>query len=283
MKSFTLLLLASGLAFAQTSDPAFEVASIKPSPPPDGRGMVMGCKGGPGSADPGLWRCTNATILMLITRAYGLSHYQVTAPDWVRDTHYEINATLAPDATKEQFEKMIQGLLTERFKLEFHWVKKEVPMYDLVVAKNGPKLQAHQEAKDASADPNSESKAWGKDNDGYPTIPKDCKGCMMVNAAGKARYFSSDETIKKFAEMVAAQLSKPVKDLTELTGKYDIVLSWNSGGGVSRRAEADGAASDPELTIEAAVQQQLGLKLAPKKGMMDVFVVDKAEKTPIEN
>lgn len=280
MKCFALLLLAGAFGVAQTADPAFEVASIKASPPPDGHGMVVGCKGGPGSADPGLWRCTNATILMLILRGYDLKHYQVNAPDWVRDTHFEISAKLPADATKEQFQKMIQNLLTERFKLEFHWAKKEVAMYDLVVAKGGPKLQTH----DASKEPDAASgtQKWGTDDDGYPVIPKNCRGCMMINAKNKARYYSSDETVNNFADMLGNQLGKPVNDVTGLTGKYDILLSWSAGGGISQRTESDGAASEPGMTMEGAVQQ-LGLKLEPKKGAIDVLIVDKAEKTPVEN
>lgn len=281
MKPLFVLLLAGTLAHAQSETPAFEVATIKPSPPPDGKGMIVGCKGGPGTVDPGFFRCTNATILMLILRGYDLKHYQVTGPDFVRETNFEINAKIPPGATKEQFQKMIQNLLAERFKIEFHWSKKEVPLYDLVVGKSGPKLAAHVDAK--APDPSAPNQKWGTDDDGYPVIPKDCRGCMMINAKGKARYYSSDTTMKDLADTLSNQLGKPVNDLTGLTGKYDITLSWSSGGGVSTRAEADGAPSDPGITIEGAVQQQLGLKLEARKGSIDTLIVDKAEKTPVEN
>ncbi|MGA7237574.1 MAG: TIGR03435 family protein [Bryobacteraceae bacterium] len=287
MKNLALSLFAFAGAWAQTTGATFEVATIKPSPPNDGRGFVRGCKGGPGSSDPELWRCTNATITSLVTRAYDIKHYQLTAPEWMANTNFEISAKLAHDTTNEQFREMIRNLLAERFKLEFHWTKREMPMYDLLVAKGGPKLQEWVD-KPAS-DPKSDPPGWGgggrgpaADADGYPNISKDCNGCMSINAAGKARYHASKTSAKDLADMLGNQLSKPVNDKTGLTAKYDITLSWNDGGGVSRRAYAD-ADADVGLTMEAAVQQQLGLKLESKKGMVDIIVVDKAERTPTEN
>lgn len=285
MKTFALSLVASAGLWAQTTGATFEVATVKASPPLDSRGFVRGCNGGPGSRDPELWRCTNATIPMLVARAYDIKHYQLTSPDWMANANYEISAKLAHDTTKEQFREMIRNLLSERFKLEVHWTKKEMGMYDLVVAKGGPKLQ---EWVDKPADdPKSDkpgpagARAGATDADGYPNVPKDCNGCMYINR-GKARYHGSKTSIQDFADTLANQLGMPVSDKTGLTAKYDITLSWSSGGGIGRNPEAS-AEADVGLTMEAAVQQQLGLKLESKKGSVDILVVDKAEKTPTEN
>jgi len=286
MKTFALSLFAFAGVWAQTTGATFEVATVKPSPSLDSRGFMRGCKGGPGSKDPELWQCTNATIPMLVSRGYDIKHYQLTSPDWTENTNYEISAKLAHDTTKEQFREMIRNLLSERFKLAFHWTKKEMGMYDLVVARGGPKLQewVDKPADDPKANkPGSGSgeKAGATDADGYPNVPKDCNGCMYMNR-GKARYRGSKIAIKDFAEMLANQLSMPVSDRTGLTAKYDITLSWSSGGGIGRNPEA-AADADVGLTMEAAVQQELGLKLESKKGLVDILVVDKAEKTPTEN
>jgi len=209
---------------------------------------------------------------MLIMRAYDIKRYQLTAPDWTTNANYEISAKLRPDTTKEEFRDMIRNLLSDRFKLEFHWSKKEIAMYDLVVAKGGPKLK---ESVDKPA-------GDANDADGYPNIPKDCSGCMAINAAGKARYRATKELVKNFADMIGNQLGVPVHDQTGLTGKYDITLSWSSGGGIERRTDTDGGA-DLGVPMEAALQQQLGLKLIPAKGLIDIIVVDKAERNPGEN
>jgi uncharacterized protein (TIGR03435 family) len=182
---------------------------------------------------------------------------------------------------------MIKNLLAERFKLEWHWSRKEMPLYDLVVAKGGPKMQewVDRPAGDPQADPagwGGDGKGPGSDADGYPNIPRDCGGCMSVNAAGKARWHSNKGSAKNLADMIGNQLGMPVNDATGLTKPYDITLSWSSGGGIGGRADAD-APADLGVTIEAAVVQQLGLRLVLKKGPVPVFVVDKAEKNPAEN
>lgn len=220
---------------------------------------------------------------MLIARAYDIKYYQLTAPDWTANVNYEISAKLPPDTNKEQFREMIKNLLSDRFKLEFHWSKKEMAMYDLVVAKGGPKLKesADKPEGDGKDDPPG-GKSARTDADGYPNIPKDCSGCMTINAAGKARYRATKESVKNFADMIGNQLGMPANDRTGLTGKYDITLSWSAGGGIGRRPDAD-AGVDPGITMEIAVQQQLGLKLVSTRGPVDIIVVDKVERNPGEN
>lgn len=275
MKSIASLSFALASLFAQTNGATFEVASIKASPPNDGS-YTRGCKGGPGTGDPTLWRCTNATVSMLVMRAYDIKHYQLTAPDWTMSANYEISARLHPDATKDEFREMIRNLLADRFKLVFHRSKKEMAMYDLIVAKGGAKLKESIDKPESDADDRAQT-----DADGYPNIPKDCSPCMTING-GKARYRATKELVKNFADMLGNQLGMPVRDRTGLTGRYDITLSWSSGGGVDSRPGADGAA-DIGVSMQAAVQQQLGLKLVSTKGPVDIIVIDKAERNPVEN
>jgi uncharacterized protein (TIGR03435 family) len=285
MKIVASSFFALASLFAQSPSATFEVVSINASPPNDGN-FSRGCRGGPGTGDPVLWRCTNATISMLIMRAYDIKHYQLTAPDWTTEVNYEISAQLRPDTTKEEFRDMIRNLLSDRFKLEFHWSKKEVAMYDLVAAKGGPKFKesVDKPAGDASDDPvgrGGGGRGPQTDADGFPNIPKDCTPCMTISA-GKARYQAAKELVKNFADMIASQLGMPVRDQAGLTGKYDITLSWSSGGGIDGHPDADGRA-DLGVSIEAAVQQQLGLKLVSTKGPVDVIVVDKVERNPSGN
>jgi uncharacterized protein (TIGR03435 family) len=278
------VLVAVGLSGQTSTGATFEAATVKPSPPNDGH-YVRGCKGGPGTGDPTLWRCTNATIAMLAVQSYAIRRYQLSAPDWMSSENYEIEARVAQNTTKDQFREMIRDLLNVRFKLQFHWSKKEMAGYDLVVANGGAKLR--ESGEHAPEDSKDVPRAYGgngaaDDASGYPNIPRSCSGCMAVNAGGKARYRAVNEFVKDFAGFLDAQLGLPVTDVTGLLGRYDIALSWTSGGGISPRA---GSESDPDagLTIESAVQQQLGLKLVPRKGLVDVFIVDKAEKKPVGN
>jgi uncharacterized protein (TIGR03435 family) len=128
---------------AQSTRLEFEVASIKPSPPPDGGARSMGCIGGPGNGDPGLLTCRNMNLANLVSTAYKLSYYQLSAPDWMKDPFaaFDLNARVPEGATKDQLDAMMQNLLADRFKMVVHRESREIQQYDLVVAKNGPKFQ----------------------------------------------------------------------------------------------------------------------------------------------
>src|SRR5271169_2577958 len=112
------LLFSAAAAYGQ--DGAFEVASVRPAPPPTGNGISRHSQGGPGSKDPGRIHYENVTIRSLIMRAYNLKDYQVTGSDWISSEGYDITATLPPDSTKEQFAGMMRRLLAERFHLVSH-------------------------------------------------------------------------------------------------------------------------------------------------------------------
>jgi len=105
------------------------------------RGMRVSMRGGPGSDDPGLFTCENCAVAGLITRAFDIRDYQLSGPDWMRSTRFNVSAKIAAGTTKEQFLLMIQNLLAERFQMKFHRDQKEMPVLNLVVAKNGPKFR----------------------------------------------------------------------------------------------------------------------------------------------
>lgn len=286
----------------------FDVASIKPAPPPTGGGMRrVGSSGGPGTKDPGLFTCTGCTVSMLVTQAYDLKRYQLSAPASLDEDRFNITARVPDGATKEQFRLMLQNLLAERFKLTVHHEKKEMPAYDLIVAKNGPKLK--EAAPIAASDtppappplPYGPGRAMERDKDGFPIFPtRPGPSLSMSMMPGKARLKAGSQSMDQLAAMLTNQLGKPVTDATGLKAKYDFTLTFASdgmamgfngvpppppppGGGGFAPPAAPSEASDPMPDIFGAVQQQLGLKLDPKKGMIDVVVVDHAEKTPTEN
>jgi len=301
-------LAAYGQAQGQASGPTFDVASIKPAPPPSGRGMVMGMQGGPGNKDPELYRCNNCNIPMLITKAYDIQHYQLSSPSWMDTVRFDISARVPVGATKEQFNLMLQNLLAERFKLAIHRDQKEMQVYDLVVAKGGLKIKesvedpAKDNAQDDSLPPPPPGGRDGRgpnlDKDGYPVIPKGCNGCIMVVPGGKARLHLEKDTMKGLAEMLALQLGKPVTDATGLKGKYDFDVSFDmeqmgmgrgglapaSGGGAAPGPGGNTPLGDSDLGVPilGAIQSQLGLRLESKKGQVEMIVVH-AEKVPTEN
>jgi uncharacterized protein (TIGR03435 family) len=273
----TILLIFANAAYGQTTDhqPAFEVVSIKPAPPPDPRGMTVGSHGGPGTDDPGLFTGENFDLRGLVSNAYDIPHYRISAPDWMATARFNIAVKVPAGATKEQFRLMMQNMLAERFKLVVHHDKKEMQLYELVIAKGGPKLRrsAGEPLKEGDGEPDRKRplEPMKLAADGYPALSE---GTTMAMMNGRARVRYPRETIESFAQTLSYQVGRPVTDLTGLTGKYDIALFWDYGG-----------TSDPDAgpTLEAAIQSQLGLKLESKKGPVDIVVVDHAEKVPTEN
>lgn len=129
----------SAAVLAQAS-PAFEVATVKSSPPPEGDSININL----GTVRNGQLTLTNATLSDCIRFAYGLvSDAQIAGPDWVKSkaVRFDIVAKVPPDTPRDQFPLMLRPLLAERLKLAFHYEPREMSFLALVVGKNGPKLQ----------------------------------------------------------------------------------------------------------------------------------------------
>ena len=272
MRLAVFVMFVAGVA---THGQAFEVASIKPSPPPTGGGRMGGrMRGGPGTDDPTLFTCENSGLAALLIFAYDIKDYQYSGPEWTQFTRFTVSATVPPGATREQFRQMMRNLLAERFKLTVHHEKKDmVASYDLVVARNGPKfkeVKAPPPADDAPLEPGP----LKTDANGFPVLPRG-HGYTMAITHDRAALHSDEESMPKLAEKLSRQLRQPVTDGTGLKGKYDITLYWVT--------ELRPSADEPGPTIFQALQEQLGLKLESRKGPVDMLVVDHIEKVPTEN
>ncbi len=151
LKSSRLFLTALfGLAViglsGQTAPPQFEAASIKPSGPFVPGNMRIRMTGGPGTDDPGRVIFEKYVLSDLIEIAYDIKHYQLSGPDWLinagKDSlpirHYRRN--FPQGRPKSEYRLMLRNLLAERFRLTAHNGTREMPVYNLVVGKNGPKL-----------------------------------------------------------------------------------------------------------------------------------------------
>jgi uncharacterized protein (TIGR03435 family) len=283
LTSAALVAFSCGAAYGQAVDarPEFEVASVKPSPPPgDGRGMRVGWNGGPGTNDPGRFTTENLSLNNLMTLAYEIPDYRLTAPDWMQSARFDIVAKIPEGATKEQFQLMLQRLLVERFRLALHHEQKEMQAYELSVGKNGSKFKESADEQPApAADPavSSLPPRQGLDQDGFPAIPPGNSPYMRM-MKGRARWRLARTSMEEFSQSLAVQLGRPVSDSTGLKGKYDFTLSWVIGP-VSATSTDD----TPGPTLPGAVQEQLGLKLESKKMTVDILVVDHMEKVPTEN
>lgn len=286
----TLLLLA---ALAAEQAPAtFEVASIKTSTGPDYAARIYPVnRGGPGTADPGLWNCDHLSLAELVRTAYQLQDFQYSGPAWMERDYFAITAKVPPGITREQFRAMLQNLLVERFRMVVRREPKEVAGYEMTVAKDGPKLRESPPLAEGAPEIPSAPRERPRvvlGPDGYPVLPPGLAATMTMGF--RARRQAIRESMDQLARNLSGSLHKPVADATGLKGKYDFTLSYIYDGPGAPAMPPPGntqplpPAMDPSgPTLIRAVQEQLGLRLDAKKVAVDFVTVERAERTPLEN
>jgi uncharacterized protein (TIGR03435 family) len=254
--------------------------------------MIVRTTGIPGlryGKDPGRFTATNMSLPNLITMAYAIPHYRLSAPQELNMLRFNIEARMPVETTKEQFEEMLRNLLAERFGLKVHRENRPMETYELVVAKNGPKLKdaapdkPAEESNDASRRPGPPGPPQ-KNAEGYP-IPPPGNDSWMAMMNGKAVMRDHAQTTADMAERFSNQIGKPVTDATGLKGKYDYTIYWSAAAMRPAAASPDGHVPDEAdgPTLFQAIQEQLGLKLETKKGQVEMLVVDHVDKKPTEN
>lgn len=301
LRGASLTLAVACAAYSQGNPPAFEVASIKPAAPQTMGRMMVRMGGDAGRVD-----YANVSLKDVLARAYDVKRYQITGPSWLDSERYDITAKVPDGVPKEQIPAMLQALLSERFKMTIHRETKEQPVYALIVGKGGPKL-TKSDPNDAPGPggpggPSAGAMVKGGFGPGGPGGPGGAppKGAMMMEIGGpggNARMRANAVTMPKFCDMLSNMLDRPVVDMTEVEGNYDIALdvSMEELGGMKRMAAGGpgpggggggdhGPAPDaaPSASIFSAVQS-LGLKLDPRKAPIAYVMVDRAEKVPTEN
>ena len=265
----------------------FEVASVRPSPPPGPHPFYGPPRGGPGTNDPERITWSNAALRAIIMGAYDVQTFQLIAPDWLSSARYDIAAKVPAGATREQVSVMWQNLLKDRFGLVLHHESKELPVEVMTIAKGGAKLK---ETADPTIEPFTPDGSRKFDKNGAPEM-NGSGAIVMISLNGNqptARMVARGLSLPEIAAKLGQNLHRTVIDRTGLSGKYDFTLQFTpdlSGFPVPPglpSAPAD-AASEPAANVAAAVEKQLGLKLTSARERLDVIVVDHAGKMPTEN
>jgi uncharacterized protein (TIGR03435 family) len=232
MNRVALSMAMAALTLAQE----FEVASIKPTATKDGSFTFDFPPGG-------RFTGRNLTLQNLLRIAYELEDYQISGgPPWMNSAGFDIQAKAPAEPTREQVRHMLQSLLADRFQLAVHRETRQLPIYALVVAKTGPRLQP--------ADPDA----------------------ATSRSLKMGQLITRKMSMTDLASILTFDLKRPVKDETGLKGDFAFTLEWAPGLGES----------DDGPSLFAAIQEQLGLKLASTKGPIEVLVIDHVEK-PSEN
>ena len=240
----------------------------------------------------GRFTARGVTVKFLIQRAYDIRDFQIVgAPGWVTSERYDIIAKAdTPDLNREKLQPLLQSLLAERFNLKFHRETKDLPIYQLVVAKNGPKLKKSEvQAEGPEADPPSKGAQPGEppapahSATGMPGGPR-ARGAMV--RMGRGMVNAEMARVSEIASILAQQLGRPVVDKTGLEGLFDFKLEWTpdetmrgmSPPGDSVGHEGGQPADTSGPTIFAALQEQLGLRLESQKGPVEILVIEHIDK-----
>lgn len=182
---------------------------------------------------------TNEPPQPLIEAAYEMHDDQlVGAPSWLNSQRYDIEAK-ADNGAGEGGERLLQGLLSDYFKLAVHRETRLIPVYELVIAGDGPKLRE--------------------------SVPASEDSPLRVIQVENGRIMGREVPIATLARILSDQLGRPVLDNTKLSSHYDVTLQWPTAPDSSQPA------------ILTAIQEQLGLKLVPQLMPKEFLVIDHAE------
>jgi uncharacterized protein (TIGR03435 family) len=255
-----------------TTLPAFEVASVKLNKSGDSR--VIGGRTQPG----GRFTMANVQLREIIRLAYRLQSFQVLGgPNWINSDRFDIVAKAESRAAPEQLWLMLRTLLAERFKLAVHNDTRELPVFALVVARSdgnlGPQLR-HSDADCVAAAAGPPSGVAPSPPD--PSQPPQCGSGRL----GSGRFTARAQRIEALSLLLSTRVSRSVIDRTGLTGFFDFDLEWTAAAGEPGVPPTTGPANDrPDdgPSIFTALQEQLGLKLDPQRGPVEVLVIDHVE------
>lgn len=261
----------SGTSEFNLSGFKFDVVSIKPAKDPSGAW-------GLNDTNDGI-RGLNIPLVYLVHHAFGIyeDNRYPRAPNWIKSENYDIEAKME-SSMAEQFRKlpraqrivaeqhMLQVLLQERFNLKAHRDTKEFPVYFLVIAKNGSKLQ---ELKPDPNDPSADMGVWGGGG----------------TREGVTTMTAHIVPIEQLARQLTGIVGRTVLDKTGLAGRYDLTLKYtpeyvalrSSTAAASEGQPATSASSPSGISIFSALQDQLGLKLESGKGPVEIIVIDHIE------
>jgi uncharacterized protein (TIGR03435 family) len=296
------MLAAFSLAQAQTASQttavplAFEVASIKPAEPLNAERMMAGQQRITVNVDAARVDFSDISLAELIRAAYRVKLYQISGPDWVTTSRFNVVAKLPEGAKAEQVPEMLRTLLAERFHLVLHDSSKEMPVYALVAGKDGPKLKESppDDAPDAPAPAANDSRPGAGARNLSPMSTEGPNGSTRMSVGQNGLHLEMKKmTLPSLIDWLSRFTDRPVVDQTELTGHYDLTLNVsrdemlnaarNAGMAVDAARRAPDGATDPGGDSVFASLQKVGLKLDPRRLPVTLLVVDRMDRTPTEN
>jgi uncharacterized protein (TIGR03435 family) len=267
----TLLAVSS---FTLLTGQSFEVVSIRPAPPYS-PGVSTALQGGPGTEDPTHIRWNFVTLMNMIDVAFAARPYQVHGPAFLDTEIFNVAATVPAGATKEQVRAMWRKLLSERFGMAARIEKREFDGQELVVSRQGPKLQESKLTED-------EILAKPVIENGSLEGPGIAASYRNVNGVQTAKVMANAQPISAVVNLLTDELKQPILDGTGLKGKYDFEFDYAPRAQRGRVGGRD-LSTDGDLDIVEAIESHLGLQLRKAKVSLDYVIVGGINRAPTEN
>jgi bla regulator protein BlaR1 len=270
----------------EESKQEFEVASVKQ----DKSDIDASMNVDENHANGGSFSGTNVRLISYIYFAYNITGNQFQLlmpqlPKWVIEDRFDIQARADGNPTKDQTRLMLRHLLGDRFKLAMHYETRQLPVFALALAtpgKLGPHIQPHRNDSSCailSANPHSApTQAAMVAEDGFPTVCDSIEG-MPSGPTGRLRVGARRVSLGLLANTLAqmGNLNRPVLDHTGLSGTFDFTFKWTPQHNGPGTSGAISQVNESGPTFLDDLQQQLGLKLEPQGGTIEVLVFDHAE------
>lgn len=283
LRSFACVLLAAATVFAQV--PArFDVASVRASAPAPDASAAAGVR-----ITGSQVRILSLSLRDYVSIAYRVPPSQVSGPEWMAVTRFDITGNLPDGSTREQVPEMMRALLEERFQLKAHREQREFPIYALVVDKGGPKLKA---AEDVPAPASAAIEVAGAGS--AAGINMDLGNGTSLSLANN-KLEAKKITMTQLADTLTRFTDRHVQDATGLAGRFDLVVDLTADeyqATLIRSAVNAGVVLPPQAMrlLDAGpanplgpALQKAGLGFDSRRGPLDVVIVDSTLKAPTDN
>ena len=237
----------------------------------------------------GLFSAKNEPLTTYIGYAYKLTTTQLESlvpqmPQWALKENFDVEARGPAATTQDQARLMLQSLLADRFKLAIHFETRQLPVFALVLekpGKTGPQLRSRPEGQSCDPAPGSETLSLANDDPGLGSVR--CGNWMIHMEPDHEHAVARDVGMAYLAGNVlpaltgigGQSLERSIVDRTGLTGEFDVTVDFWRQTGASTAGESQPPIQGP--TILEALKDQLGLKLEPAVGPVDVLVIDHIE------
>lgn len=216
----------------------------------------------------------SAPLGVLMEAAYHVQPFQIVGgPEWIKSDQYEIDARATGNPGHAQRKLMLQSLLADRFGLRFHRESRQMLTYALTPARGGLNLPPPRDGSCAA----EEAAPPGR---GDPPPKPRCGGMDVPLEAGGWHMRGGKVPMAEFVRVLSLMLGRTVTDQTGFSGVFDVDMHFRADDAIAGFPPPPAGAVPAETASSSIFNavQQMGLRLEPTKGPVEVLVIDYVER-----